>query len=156
MKAKLVLISNKLLLYLYELSDPIFKGTSDLLNKVNIPESLNVIYNNLNPYYKTDAEKYSKGDNCYYVAIVMDYNRKHVFPAIKIRDNKYGFICDEIVGIQAKIMNGTVPVSLNECRPDKEYLQYLAILNNLCFEGIDDKTRNVVFDLDNNVLDFYR
>jgi len=136
MKAKLVAANWESLTLFYELSEPVFKGTSDLLNEVDIPKSLSILYDALLPNDKNDAEKHRKRDGCYYVAIVIDrmWVRKHVFPAIKIRDGEYRFICDEIVGRHAKINNGEVPLFI--C-PDEAYLQYLATLNDLYFGGIE-------------------
>lgn len=136
MKAKLVAANRESLTFFYELSCPIFKGTSDLLKEVDIPKSLSILYDELPPNDKNDADKYRKGDGCYYVAIVIDciFVRKYVFPTIKIRDCEYQFISDEIVGRLAKINNGKVPLVI--C-PDEAYLQYLATLNGLHFEGIE-------------------
>lgn len=138
----------------YELSEPITKGTSDSLGEVNIPELLNNLYDRLNPFYKTDAEKHRRRGGCYYVAILLGHGRKYVFPAIKIHDKQYGFLYDEIVESQAIKINGQVPVNIP---PDEVYLQYLAILNNLCFEGIDEiqRTDIMVYNLDGyGVLDY--
>lgn len=107
-----------------------------MFREVDIPKALSKWYNVLSQDEKKDAEKFQNVDDCYYVAIIHDYisERKHVYPAIKIRDGEYRFTCDEIVGRHAKLVDGRVPPFIPQ---DEVYLQYLATLNDLYFEGIE-------------------
>lgn len=87
MKAKLVIKYGEDRISIYELSEPIHKGKSDWSGEVDIAKSLNNLYDNLLPQYKDDANKYRKGDDCYYVAISLAHTHveKLTFPAIRIR-----------------------------------------------------------------------
>ena len=100
MKAKLVNKCRGGMVSIYELSEPISKGKSDWSGEVNIAKSLNDLYDNLLPQFKDSANKYRKGDDCYYVAISLarTHIEKLTFPAIRIGEDRYTYICDNIAG----------------------------------------------------------
>jgi len=136
MKAKLIQKQDYGRVTIYELSEPIFKGKSDWSGEIDIPKSLNYLYDNLLPQYKEKANEYRKGDECYYVAISLarTHIEKLTFPAIKIGDNRFTFICDDIAGSHTFMSTGGDPSTIHD---DEVYLQDLATLNGLNFEGIE-------------------
>ena len=136
MKAKLVKKLREGMVSIYKLSEPISKGKSDWSGEVNIAKSLNDLYDNLLPQFKDSANKYRKGDDCYYVAISCAHTHieKLTFPAIRIGEDRYTYICDDIAGKHTRMIDGGDPSTVYA---DEVYLRYLATLNGLHFEGIE-------------------
>lgn len=136
MKAKLVKTYRGGNVKIYELSDPIQKGKSDWRGEFSISRSLNDLYDRLFPKYKESAEKYRKSDSCYYVAISLAHTHveKLAFPAIKINENEFTFIGDDIAGKHTFITSGGDPSTIYA---DEVYLRFLAGINGLHFEGIE-------------------
>lgn len=136
MKAKLVIKMGEDRVSIYELSEPIHKGKSDWSGEVDIAKSLNDLYDNLLPQFQDSANKYRKGDDCYYVAISLarTHIEKLTFPAARIGDNRYTYICDNIAGKHTFMTTGGDPSAIYA---DEVYLRYLATLNGLHFEGIE-------------------
>lgn len=137
MKAKLVKTFRGGNVSIYELSEPISKGKSDWVGEVNISKSLNDLYERVFPEYKASAEKFRKGDDCYYVAISLAYTHaeKLAFPAIKVTEDKFTYICDDIAGKHTRMIDGGDPSTIYA---DEVYLRFLASINGLHFEGIVD------------------
>lgn len=136
MKATLVKTYRDGQVSIYELSEPISIGKSDLIGQFNIAESLNDLYNRLREKYKDSANKFRKGNDCYYVAISMAHTHveKLAFPAIKVIEGEFTFICDDIAGKHTSMIRGG---DFSTIYADEVYLRYLATLNGLHFEGIE-------------------
>ncbi len=136
MKAKLVKTYRGGNVSIYELSEPIFKGKSDWTGEVNISKSLNDLYDRLFPEYKASAEKYRKGDGCYYVAISLAHTHieKLAFPTIKVTEDEFTFIGDNIAGKHTYLTTGGDPSTIYA---DEVYLRYLASINGLHFESVN-------------------
>lgn len=136
MKAKLVIKMGEDRVSIYKLSEPIHKGKSDWSGEVDIAKSLNDLYDNLLPQFQDSANKYRKGDDCYYVAISCAHTHieKLTFPAIRIGEDRYTYICDNIAGKHTRMIDGGDPSTVYA---DEVYLRYLATLNGLHFEGIE-------------------
>ena len=136
MKATLVKIYRNGAVSIYKLSEPISKGKSDWSGEVNIAKSLNDLYDNLLPQFQDNANKYRKGDDCYYIAISLarTHIEKLTFPAIRIGEDRYTYICDNIAGKHTFMTTGGDPSTIYD---DEVYLRYLATLNGLHFEGVE-------------------
>lgn len=133
MKAQLIKNYNNQV-KIYELSEPIYKGKSDLVGEVDIEKSKNDIYERLKKEYVESANKYKK-KGCYHIAISMAHTHVEclVFPAIKIAEDRYAWTYDDIGGQHTMMIYGGDPSTIH---PDEVYIRRLAQINGLKWEGI--------------------
>lgn len=124
----------------YKLSEPIYKGFSDLVGDVDIKavakEWLEARRWN-KPEFK-DAIQQIAENGLYYVAIsdAHTHIERLVFPALNVTfgDRSYPFISDDIGGEHTMLLEGGDPDSIH---PDAVYLRRLAQLNKLKWEGVE-------------------
>lgn len=135
MKAKLVKTLANGRIRVYELSEPIYKGKSDIAGEVIIEKSLSDFYERIKPEFKESALQYRK-DGCYYVVIsdAHTHIERLVFPGIKVEDDVYAWNFDDIGGKHTMMIDGGDPDSVY---PDEVYIRRLAQLNNLTYEGLE-------------------
>ena len=136
MKAKLVKVLFDDRVRVYEISEPIYKGKSDIAGETNINKLFEDLYKRLKPEFVESAQKYRK-DGCYYIVIsdAHTHIERLAFPGIKVADGEYAWSHGDIEGKHTFMIDGGDPDSVY---PDEVYIRRLAQLNNLTYEGLID------------------
>lgn len=121
---------------IYELSEPITKGKSDIIGPVDINEEVNKYVKNwIKPEYKEKVlEKYD--NKCVYIVVsdAITHIERLVFPVVRYEEDKYVLISSEIAGKHTMMIHGGDPDSVYD---DEVYLRWLAKLNGLKWEGYE-------------------
>jgi hypothetical protein len=118
----------------YEVSEPIKKGVSDIIGETNTDKIIESYRNQLNEKYKDYVlERLGKGVKYVAISDAHTHIERLAFPAFKFGET-YGFLCDDIAGKHTYLTEGGDPDSVYE---DAVYLRFLAKINGLKWEGLE-------------------
>lgn len=119
---------------IYEVSEPIKKGKSDIVKgEVSIDETIEGYLPRVKEEFKEGVAS-RKGKGVEYVAIsdAHTHIERLAFPAFKVGE-KFGFLCDDIAGKHTRLIEGG---DSNSVYDDVVYLRFLAKINGLKWEGL--------------------
>lgn len=120
---------------IYEVSEPIKKGISDLFGETTIDKIIESYRDRLNEKFKECVlERLGKGVNYVAISDAHTHIERLAFPAFKINsfNSPYGFLGAEIAGKHTMMINGGNERSIY---PDLVYLRRLAQINGYSWEG---------------------
>ena len=132
MKAKKVFVAPTY--RIYEVSEPIKKGKSDMIGKRTVDKIIISNRDRLKENFKGCVlERLGKGVEYVAISDAHTHIERLAFPAFKFGE-KYGFLCDDIAGKHTYLSEGGDPDSVYE---DAVYLRFLAKINGLKWEGLE-------------------